>query len=127
MPDDEIVSITSPVKAGLLCKCPKCGKGSIFKGLLKLADECPVCGFDLAKSDSGDGPAVFIVFILGFIVVPMTIWFEFSLEPPIWVHLIIWPLIVIGGSIALLRPLKGLMVALQYHHKASDSGSVDYD
>ncbi|WP_419903611.1 DUF983 domain-containing protein [Kiloniella sp.] len=88
MPDDEIVFVTSPVKAGLLCKCPRCGKGNVFQGLLKVRDQCPECGFDLAKSDSGDGPAVFIVFILGFIVVPMAIWFELSLEPPIWVHLV---------------------------------------
>ncbi|MFD2204348.1 DUF983 domain-containing protein [Kiloniella antarctica] len=127
MSDDEIVFKTSPVKAGLLCKCPRCGKGRIYKGLLKLVGECSVCGFNLAKSDSGDGPAVFIVFILGFIIVPMAIWVELSLEPPIIVHLLICPIIVVGGSIALLRPLKGLMVALQYHHKASDSGSVDYD
>ena len=127
MPDDESVSITSPVKAGLLCKCPKCGKGSAFKNFLTVADNCSVCGLDLAKSDSGDGPAVLIIFILGFLVVPLAIWVELVFEPPLWGHAIIWPIVIFGGSIALLRPLKGLMVALQYHHKASDSGSVDYD
>ncbi|OUS13538.1 hypothetical protein A9Q97_04845 [Rhodospirillales bacterium 47_12_T64] len=127
MPDDETVSKTSPVKAGLLCKCPRCGEGSIFKSFLIIADKCPFCGFDLAHSDSGDGPAVFIIFILGFLVIPIAIWFEVSFEPPLWVHALIWPVLILGGSIALLRPMKGLMVALQYHHKASDSGSVDYD
>ncbi len=127
MPDDELVLKISPVKAGLLCKCPRCGQGSLFKSLLQIADRCSVCQFDLAKSDSGDGPAVFIIFILGFLIIPLALWLEASFEPPLWVHALLWPIIIIGGSIALLRPLKGLMVALQYHHKASDSGSVDYD
>lgn len=116
-----------PVSTGLACKCPRCGKGKLFEGFLTVAKSCSVCGTDLEKADSGDGPAVFIIFILGALVVPLALLLEAQAEPPMWVHMTIWPVVILGGSLGLLRPLKGLMIALQFKHKASDSGSVDYD
>ena len=117
----------SPVPAGLACKCPRCGRGALFDGYLTVAERCTVCGLDLRKADSGDGPAVFIIFILGFLVVPLALLVESNFTPPMWVHLAIWPVAIVGGALALLRPMKGVMIALQYRHKASDSGTVDYD
>ena len=58
----------SPWVAGLLCRCPRCGKGPLFDGFLSLAKRCTVCGLDYSFADSGDGPAVFIMLIVGFIV-----------------------------------------------------------
>ena len=83
--------------------------------------------FDLSKQDSGDGPAVFVIFILGAVVVPLALIFEVKLEPPFWVHLLLWPPVILGGALALLRPLKGVMITLQYKHRASEGGSVSYD
>ena len=117
----------SPLATWLACRCPHCGQGKLFDGFLTVAKSCEVCGVDLEKADSGDGPAVFIIFILGFLVVPLALLLEAKAEPPMWVHLSIWPAVILGGAIALLRPLKGLMIALQFKHKASDSGSVHYD
>ncbi len=117
----------SPFATGLACRCPRCGQGKLFDGFLTVAKRCEICGVDLEKADSGDGPAVFIIFILGFLVVPLALLLEAKAEPPMWVHLSIWPAVILGGAIALLRPLKGLMIALQFKHKASDSGSVHYD
>ena len=119
--------MTSPVSAGLRGKCPRCGRGPLFSGLLTVRPSCSACGLDLSKQDAGDGPAVFIIFILGAIMVPLALVVEFKLTPPLWVHIIIWPPVVLGGAIAMLRPLKGLMIALQYRYKASEGGHIDYD
>lgn len=91
-----------------------------------MAESCEACGLDFSKQNSGDGPAVFVIFILGAIVVPLVFWFEFAYEPPLWLHAAIWIPVILGGALALLRPLKGLMIALQYRNQASDSGTVDY-
>lgn len=117
----------SPVSAGLGCKCPRCGRGALFDGYLTVAESCTACGLDLRKADSGDGPAVFIIFILGFLIVPPALIFEALVAPPLWLHMVIWPPLVVVGTLALLRPMKGLMIALQFHHKASDSGTESYD
>ena len=117
----------SPFGTGLKCRCPRCGKGPLFDGFLQVAERCTACGLDLRKADSGDGPAVFIIFILGFLVVPLALLVESKFGPPMWVHVAIWPVTIVGGALALLRPMKGLMIALQYRHKASDSGTVNYD
>ena len=117
----------SPISAGLGCKCPRCGRGKLFDGFLTVAKRCEFCGCDLEKADSGDGPAVFIIFILGALVVPLALLLEANAAPPYWVHLVLWPPVILGGSIALLRPFKGVLIALQYHHRASDSGTERYD
>jgi uncharacterized protein (DUF983 family) len=110
----------SPILTGIACRCPRCGRGRLFRGLLSINDACSVCGFDLKAADSGDGPAVFIIMILGAIVAPLALWVEFGLEPPIWVHILLWPPVVFGGAIGLLRPMKGVLIALQFHHQASE-------
>ena len=92
-----------------------------------MVERCAACGSDLRQADSGDGPAVFIIFILGAVVVPLALLLEARVEPPYWVHLVIWPPVILGGAVALLRPFKGVLIALQFHHKASDSGTERYD
>jgi len=117
----------SPIAIGLKCRCPRCGEGRLYEGFLTVAERCNVCGLDLRKADSGDGPAVFIIFILGFVVVPLALLLESAVAPPLWLHLVIWPPVIVGGALALLRPAKGILIALQFRHRASESGSVDYD
>lgn len=107
----------SPVAAALSGRCPRCGKGKLFKGFLTVAPVCTECGLDLSKQDSGDGPAVFVILILGFIVVGLALWIELAYEPPFWLHLVLWlPLIVVLG-IGMLRPLKAGLIGLQYKHR----------
>ncbi|MDF2095936.1 DUF983 domain-containing protein [Aquibaculum arenosum] len=117
----------SPLAAGLGCRCPRCGQGRLFDGFLTVQDRCERCGLDLKSADSGDGPAVFLIFILGFLVVPAALLFESWVEPPLWVHAVLWGVVILGGAIAMLRPFKATMIALQYRHKASDSGSTRYE
>ena len=104
----------SPLSAGLRCRCPRCGRGKLFDGLLGVAERCAECGLDLGPHDSGDGPAVFVIFILGAIVIPFVFAIERLVEPPMWVHMIIWPPVIVVLAIALLRPMKAILVALHY-------------
>ncbi len=117
----------SPFRAGLACKCPRCGRGPLYSGVLTVAERCSACGLDLQKAGSGDGPAVFIIFILGFLVVPLALLFEAKIEPPMWLHVAIWPALILGTSLGLLRPVKGVLIALQYRYKARESGTLDDD
>ncbi len=104
----------APLSAGLRCRCPRCGRGKLFDGLLAVAERCAECGLDLAPHDSGDGPAVFVIFILGAIVIPFVFAFERLVAPPMWAHMMVWPPVVIGLAIALLRPMKATLVAFRY-------------
>ena len=114
----------SPLKAGLGCRCPKCGKGKLFKGFLNFENKCGVCELDYDMFDAGDGPAVFIILILGFIVVGLALVVEVKYQPPLWVHALFWGPMIIGGSIGMLRPMKGLMIAMQYFYNAKE-GELD--
>jgi len=110
----------SPVFAALLARCPRCGKGRLFKNMLEMRDRCERCGLDYRFIDTGDGPAVFGIFILGFLICGMALYVEFTYEPPVWVHVLLWgigtPLVALG----LLRFLKALLIALQYRNKAEE-------
>ena len=117
----------SPIATGLAGRCPRCGQGKLFSGFLKVADRCSVCGLDLSKADSADGPAFFIMLLVPALIIPIAMWVEFSYMPPFWLHGLLWTPLIIGLSVALLRPLKGVMVALQFKHQASDSGTEQYD
>ena len=88
----------------------------MFHGLLNVRPSCAVCGLDLSAQDAGDGPAVFVIFFLGLVVVGLAAWVELRFAPPIWVHLALWVPLISAGAIALLRPLKAVLIALQYRH-----------
>ena len=85
-------------------------------GYLIVADKCDLCGLNFQGQDAGDGPAVFIILILGFFVVGMAVLFEVVVAPPMWLHVLLWFPVTIGGSIWLLRPFKAVMIVLQYKH-----------
>jgi len=110
----------SPVRTGLACRCPRCGRGRLFDGFLKVRERCAQCGLDLAWADAADGPAVFVIFIVGGVVTALALMVESWFQPPYWVHLALWGPLILGGSLILLRPMKGIMVALQYRHKAGE-------
>lgn len=107
------------VKLALACKCPACGRGDLYpKGFdLRLKPVCEVCGLNLSANDSADGPAVFMIFILGFALVPMAILFENLFAPPLWVHAILWGGLAVLLTVGTLRPLKAYIIALQYKHR----------
>jgi uncharacterized protein (DUF983 family) len=113
-------SAPSAILTGLKGCCPRCGKGSLFSGYLSLRPRCETCGLDYGFADSGDGPAFFVMSIVGIVVVALALWVEFAYEPPIWLHMVMWSFLAVILSLALVRPAKGILVALQYHHKAEE-------
>ncbi|SEL02708.1 Uncharacterized conserved protein, DUF983 family [Bosea lupini] len=110
----------SPYATGLTGRCPRCGEGKLFDGYLKLKPRCAACGLDFAFADSADGPAVFIMLIAGFFVLGLALYVEIAYTPPIWLHLLLWLPLALVACLGLLRPMKGLAVALQYAHKAEE-------
>jgi uncharacterized protein (DUF983 family) len=115
-----IDSLSGSIRAGLACACPRCGRGKLFRGFLTPRPRCEVCGLDYGFADSGDGPAVFIMFLAGFIVVGAALVTEVVYKPPFWVHAVLWLPLILIVTLGPLRPMKGLMIALQYHHKAAE-------
>lgn len=113
-------SKVSPYIAGLLGKCPRCGEGSLFSGLLTLAPSCEKCGLDYSFADAGDAPAIFVMTIAGFVILGAALYVEIVYQPPYWVHAAISLPLAAIFCIALLRPTKSLMIALQYFNKAEE-------
>jgi uncharacterized protein (DUF983 family) len=127
MADDAPKALSSAIVAGLTCSCPRCGQGKLFQGFLTLRPRCDACGLDYEFVDSGDGPAVFIMFLAGAIVVGAALITEVEFHPPYWVHAALWLPLILIVTLGPLRPMKGLMIALQFHHRAAESrfGSAD--
>ena len=109
----------SALSTGLGGRCPRCGDGRMFQGFLTIAQKCEVCGLDFSFADSGDGPAVFVTLIGGFLVLGAALALDLAYEPPLWVYLVFFLPLAVILCLGLLRPLKGLLVAEQYRTKAA--------
>lgn len=109
-----------PIAAGLKGRCPRCGKGRLFSGFLALAKECEICGLDYSFADPADGPAIFVMLIIGFIVVGLALWMEVSVNPPLLVHFILWIPLTFALCLPALRAVKGVLVTLQYANSAEE-------
>ena len=105
---------------GLRGRCPHCGEGRLFDGFLSLRPKCESCGLDYRFADSGDGPAIFVILGAGFIVVFAALIVEVLYRPPFWLHAVLWVPLILLTTLAPLRVIKGLLIALQYHHKAEE-------
>jgi uncharacterized protein (DUF983 family) len=114
------VTPPNPILAGLAGRCPRCGKGKMFSGFISLRPACETCGLDYSFVDAGDGPAVFVILIAGFIVVGAALIVETLYQPPFWLHAAMWLPLILITTLAPLRALKGVLIALQYHHKAAE-------
>ena len=113
----------SPFKAGLFGRCPACGKGALYEGVLAVAAQCNLCKLNLQAQDSGDGPAFFVITIVGFLVVALAAWVELTYTPPLWLHLVLWVPFVLITSIVLLRFFKAWLIAWQYQRIGFDDES----
>jgi uncharacterized protein (DUF983 family) len=113
--------------AGLQLRCPQCGKGEVFAGYLKFRDTCPACGADFKSADAGDGPAVFVILIVGAIVAPLLIILQYGLDLPGWLALTLTLVATVVLCLALLPPFKATLFALQWKHKAREATSDDVE
>ncbi|MBN9580737.1 MAG: DUF983 domain-containing protein [Afipia sp.] len=110
---------------GLACRCPRCGQGKLYSGFLTLRPACASCGLDFAFIDAGDGPAIFIIMIAGFIVVGAALAVEIAYQPPFWVHAALWLPLILATTLLPLRAMKSLLISLQYHHKAAEGQLIE--
>src|SRR5579859_7662683 len=108
------------LSAALLGRCPRCGEGALFRGYLDIAPRCAKCELDFAGFDAGDGPAVFVILIVGAVVAGGALFVEFRWHPPYWVHALLWLPLLLGLSIGLLRVAKAMLLVLQYRHQARE-------
>lgn len=122
--DKAIWPPVDPIQAGLRGQCPRCGEGRLFAGFLTIAPRCSTCDLDYSFADAGDGPAVFVILLIGFIVVGLALWMEVTLNPPLWLHFILWVPLTLVLALTALRLIKGVLITLQYRNKAAE-GRLD--
>ncbi len=107
--------------AGLARRCPRCGKGSLFEGYIRIAPGCSVCGLSFEGHDTGDGPAFFIMLPLCLITAGLALAIDLTYMPPLWFHIVLWPIFIALAVGLSLPPVKATMVALQYRHRNVES------
>ena len=110
----------SPFRTGPACRCPRCGKGPLLKGLLEVRPDCEACGLDYGFADAGDGPAIFVILLAGFVVVGSALAVEVQYQPPLWLHALLSAPLILATTLLPLRAMKGLLIALQYRNKAAE-------
>lgn len=106
--------ILGAIGRGLRGKCPACGEGRLFRAYLKVADNCPACGEELHHHRADDFPAYLVIIITGHILVPIVLAVETEIVPPIWLSVTLWPTLAFATALALLQPVKGAVVAVQW-------------
>jgi uncharacterized protein (DUF983 family) len=114
------VAAGSPVARALAGRCPRCGQGRLLRGFLAVETRCASCDLDLSAQDAGDGPVAFIILLVGFLVVGAALVVEVKYGWPVWLHLAVWLPLAFVLSLALMRPLKALLIGLQFEHRAQD-------
>ncbi len=119
---------SAPLSRAILgARCPRCGQGRLFSGFLAFAPACTTCGLDFTQIDTGDGPAVFVILIAGFLIVAGALIVEVLFEPPYWVHVALWLPLTLIVTLGLLRPIKAGLAVMQYRHKAAQGRQVTPD
>ncbi len=113
-----------PYNVGVRGRCPRCGEGHMFEGLLKLRPNCEVCGLDYSYADPADGPAFFAITFACLPSALFAVWLELAYQAPYWVHVFTTFPIMLATLLPPLRPLKGWLVASQYYHKAAEGRLV---
>jgi uncharacterized protein (DUF983 family) len=113
-PGCEPVSLASAMWRGFKSKCPNCRTGKLFDRFLKVADHCLVCGEDFTPQRADDLPAYLVIVIVGHAIIPSVLMVEANYGPPVWLQLLIWLPATLISALALLQPIKGAIVGLQW-------------
>ena len=120
----DMPSFGSTLWTGIAARCPSCHRGKLYSGYLAVAPKCDACGLDYGFADSGDGPAVFVILVTGFVVTGLALITEILYTPPYWLHALLWGPLAILLPLVLLRSFKGVLIALQFRHKAEEGKLV---
>ena len=102
-------------------QCPRCRAKTLFDGVISFAPQCRSCGLDFSAFNVGDGPAAFLTLIIGALVSALAIWLQLSVEPPFWVHAVLWLPLTTFAVIAGLRASKAKLLAAEYRRKAGEA------
>lgn len=106
--------VWTSIKRGFRGRCPRCGEGKLFRAYLKVANSCSLCGLDFTPHRADDLPAYLVIVIVGHIVVPTALFIETDYSPPVWLQLAIYLPVTLIASLALLQPVKGAVVGMQW-------------
>jgi len=105
--------------------CPNCGERTLFSGMLKFAQKCRSCGFDIGQFNVGDGPAAILILVIGGFITASAVIFQLKFDPPFWVHMLLWIPLTIIAVIASLRLTKAALLALEYRNSAGEAQFLD--
>lgn len=111
--------------AALFGLCPRCGARSLFDGPARFAPRCRSCGLDFGTFNVGDGPAAFLIMVIGAIMVALALWVEFTFNPPIWVHVALWTPVIAAATLGGLRITKAALLVTEYHRRAREATGGD--
>lgn len=125
MPDSASAAPTPLVKAALAARCPRCGTGPLFDGWVGFAPRCRACGLDLAAFNVGDGPAAFLILIVGGLVTALALFLQVAASPPFWVHVLLWVPFTTVLVILCLRASKAALLILEYRNQAREGRLAD--
>lgn len=118
-------SVSDAMLRGARMMCPACGKGSMFRAFLKVADTCPSCGEAMHHQRADDAPPYFTMVVVGHIVIAGVLVLEQAMAPPQWLHLVLWLPLTIGLSLLLLPRIKGSLVGFQWATRMHGFGGVE--
>ncbi len=104
--------------------CPRCGAGGLFSGIVRFAPRCGACGLDFGQFNVGDGPAAFLIMIVGAIITGLAIAVQLTFEPPVWVHILLWLPLTLALVLGLLRIAKAALLVLEYKNRAREGRLV---
>ncbi len=105
------------VKSAMRGRCPRCGVGALFIGYLRVVPVCAVCGLSFTNFATDDGPVSFVILPLCFLTAGGSLVLEVMMQPPMWVHVLVWPTLIALAVGFSLRPVKAAMIAIQYRNR----------
>lgn len=121
MPDAAKAKAPTPlVRAAIRARCPRCENAPLFDGWIRFAPRCRACGLDYDKFNVGDGPAAFLILIIGALITALALTLQLSAHPPFWLHIILWVPITTALVILCLRASKAALLTLEYRHQARE-------
>lgn len=119
-PPENDVSLSTVTRDAARGACPQCGARTLFAGPVRFAPACRSCGLDLGQFNVGDGPAAFLILIIGAVMVAMALTLELHVHPPLWLHALIWTPLTVLAVMGSLRVAKGALLILEYRNKARE-------
>lgn len=112
-------------RAALFGLCPECGEPTLFDGPVQFRERCSGCGLDYGRYNVGDGPAAFLTLIIGALLIVLALTLDFAVNPPLWVHVLLWVPVTAGAVVYGLRLVKGALLASEHQRQAAEGRALD--